>query len=367
MTPERIVDFHVHVGFSTNYAIHPPGRAIETMRAAGFAGAVIFPFERGTQESYRASNDRVLRAARRWPGFCPFARTGIRDIEASLDELARAVEAGAKGLKIHPLFDRVDPRAKETARLLEAARKHGLTVLVHTNKGENSHPNDWAPHIRDMPDVDFVLGHAGFYEYRSALEVICRHANAYVETSLCSGLMLEKIAEFGVPSRVLFGTDYPYGDTTTSFLCMRDAIVRTCGDRAEEVMRAVFHENAERLLRRRFDAPLPKPDVEPDLALRGHLVGADGSERACTVYQISDANCSFVLDERDTAPLGDVTRIRLTLARESFDAPVRLLFGNGARWSVGFVDASARLLAAIVALHLEIQDASDSREIAGKG
>lgn len=358
MFPERIVDFHIHVGFSTNYAVHPPRQAIETMRGAGVAGAVIFPFECGTQGNYRASNDRVLGAARRWPGFCPFARVGTRDLDASLEELARAVKAGARGLKIHPLFDKVDPKAPETRRLLEAARAHALPVLVHTNRGENSLPKDWAPHIRELPEIPFILGHAGFYDYRSALEVICTHPNAYVETSLCSDLMLAKIVEFGPPARVLFGSDYPYGDIRTSADCLRANVVRIHGDRAAPVLRAIFHDNAERLLGRTFDVPLPPPDPEPELAVPAELL-ADGARIPCTVYQLSDENCSLRLAAPDAAP-GAVRGIALHLPRGSIETAARFLFGTGDRWSVGFVAPPPEVVAGIVAFHLEHQDGARS-------
>jgi uncharacterized protein len=323
-------------------------------RQAGFSGAVVFPFERGTLPDYRLSNDRVLKAAQRWPELlCPFSRVDARDAAASIDELERVRAAGTRGVKIHPLFDRVNPRAPETAEVLASLSGTGLPVLVHTNRGENSHPSHWGPLFRDLPDVPFVLGHAGFFEWRSALELACSLPNVYVETSLSSVLILEKIAEFAPPERILFGSDAPYGDHRGGFENLRQAILRAAPPDPQAALDLAFHKNAERLVGRTFEAPVAEAMSPAEPSIAATLITRDG-ELSASVYQISDENCSFWLEDANADPT-QTTEIRLRLGDRWHRTGARVAFGHAGRFSAFLGSPPPTLIEAIVEFHTSTQ------------
>jgi hypothetical protein len=82
---------------------------------------------------------------------------------------------------------------------------------------------------------------------------------------------------------------------------------------------------------------------------------AEGARIPCTVYQLSDENCSVRLAAPATPP-GAVRGIALHLPRGSIETTARFLFGTDDRWSIGFVSPPPELIAGVIAFHLEHQD-----------
>jgi predicted TIM-barrel fold metal-dependent hydrolase len=347
---------HMHVGASASYWGSRPAETVAAVRSAGFSGAVVFPFDRGSQPNYGVPNDRIIGSAAKWGDLCPFGRVDTKDVSWSLDELARLREAGCVGLKLHPVFDNVDPYDLATERVLRRAGELGLTVILHTNIFGAGHPNEWATVIRGMPDVTFILGHAGMYAWRSALELACTCPNVYLESSLCESLVLEKIAEFCPPERILFGSDHPYGDNLNSYRTLWRALALVySGDELEAACAAVFHDNAARLLKRAFepvaqDPPRAESGAHPLVAA---VLAARDQEIPCSVYKLAQRDCSFIAQERQTNPLdGDILRIKLF--DRWHEVPVTVLYGNGERYFAEFKQTSSDLMSAIIQLNSQV-------------
>jgi uncharacterized protein len=145
--------------------------------------------------------------------------------DAAVDRFRDALDAGAKGLKVHPCAGfRPDDRA--CYPLYELAGERGVPVAVHT--GPMASPLVSAPAkpvyldepAADLPDTNFVVLHAGQRCWFSeALDVARWKPNLYLELSLWQGLFLEDQARFfrrlaeikhGIGlERVIFGSDCP--------------------------------------------------------------------------------------------------------------------------------------------------------------
>jgi len=139
-----------------------------------------------------------------------------------------------KGVKILPMYAGFKPNAPELDHLWRYTSQHGLPVLLHTGTTFiSAAPLDCTlPILIDdvamrFPDAKIIMAHLSHpYEGESAV-VIRKHANVYADCSalhyrpfqLYHSLML--VQEYGVWSKVLFGSDYPFTTVDASLKGMR--------------------------------------------------------------------------------------------------------------------------------------------------
>lgn len=136
-------------------------------------------------------------------------------------ELARQLELGAVGLKLHPVhggFSAADPMLYPAYQLCEAA---GVPVVVHC--GTSSFPgsdNSLAapelllPVLRDFPGLTVVLAHGGRgWWYDAAASLALLHENVWIELS---GLPPQRLPAYyarfdlaRLARKFIFGTDWP--------------------------------------------------------------------------------------------------------------------------------------------------------------
>lgn len=178
--------------------------------------------------------------------------------EHDMDQaLASDVEAGARGLKLHPVIQKARADSPEMLNAVEAFAPHGLPVLIHTGVSsyyfgqekatrQKSEYGEIEP-IRNLmaafPQVNFIAGHSGLYDIPDVLELLPGLKNVYAETSFQSvGKVLKLVKAFG-PERVVMGSDWPYGNHAPAVKIVRKACK---GDEALE--RMIMHENAAGLL-----------------------------------------------------------------------------------------------------------------------
>jgi hypothetical protein len=166
------------------------------------------------------------------------------------------VAAGARGLKLHPIIQNVRLTSPRTRAAVAACARHDLPVLFHCGVSsyylgsdrKREQPRygaiaDAAALVRDFPRVRFIAGHAGLFEVRDVMRLLAGLPNVSVDTSVQSiATVRELIATFG-PERVLFASDWPYGNRPPALAIAKAA----CGgDRGLE--RRILFENAAELL-----------------------------------------------------------------------------------------------------------------------
>jgi predicted TIM-barrel fold metal-dependent hydrolase len=170
--------------------------------------------------------------------------------------LAADVAAGARGLKLHPIIQNRPLTSPQTLAFVEAFSPHGLPVLFHCGVSsyylgkerarEQSRYGEIryaAELVKAFPRVHFIAGHAGLFQVRDVIGMLGHYRNVWVETSFQSvRTVRELIATFG-PERVVFGSDWPWGNRSPALAIAK----RACrGDRGLE--RRVLFENAAELL-----------------------------------------------------------------------------------------------------------------------
>jgi hypothetical protein len=195
-------------------------------------------------------------AAAQDPRVIPFTGVDYTRGEDSGPGLDADVAAGARGLKLHPIIQNVPLTSTATRAAVEAFAVHDLPVLFHCGISSyylgadraREQPRygaipDAVALVRDFPRVRFIAGHAGLFEVREVMALLGGLPNVSVDTSIQSvATVRELIATFG-PERVLFASDWPYGNRPPA-VAIAKAACR--GDR--DLERRIFYENAAELL-----------------------------------------------------------------------------------------------------------------------
>lgn len=148
-------------------------------------------------------------------------------------ELRGAMEGGCKGLKIHPILQRLAPEDPFYFELLEAFAPYGRPVIAHTGEFDYYIVKDGCAAYGDtlrfeklvaaFPQVPFILGHMGLYYPEKALELARRHENVYLETSFQTLRNVKEAIKVAGRERVMFGSDWPESDSKYALKIARKA------------------------------------------------------------------------------------------------------------------------------------------------
>lgn len=141
---------------------------------------------------------------------------------AVTDYLGRAVDEGARVVKVHVQvggFDPRDPLLRDAWGLLADA---GVPAVVHCGDGpipgEHTGLGIFAEVLEAHPGLPIVLAHAGMPDFHGALELLERFPNVVLDTTMVGTAFSERIAPLprdwparlaGFPGRVVLGTDFP--------------------------------------------------------------------------------------------------------------------------------------------------------------
>lgn len=238
-----VVDVHTHVGE------HDP----DTMRCSPAeltahleecdAVGVVFPLRE--PDGYPGPNDAVIAAAKESEGrLVAFGR--VDPAAEPAHEARRTLDAGARGLKLHPRGESFTLDDRRLEEVWDLAHEREVPVLVHAGRGIPSLGAHAVQVATRYPGVRLILAHAGI----SDLSWIGRQAqelpNLYFDTSWWAPSDLLALFATVPAGQILFASDAPYGRTpVTAIQIVR--IARQAGiDDAH--IRLVLGEQARRLV-----------------------------------------------------------------------------------------------------------------------
>ncbi len=194
--------------------------------------------------------EHALDAARREPRLISFGsvhpvvdRVGVR-----LDDQAHA---GARGVKMHPAVQLMAPNHPRAMALYRLCGERNLPVLWHCGPvgielesgRRRSQVTLYEEPIASHPQTRFVLGHAGALQMEQALDLACRYPNVWLELSGQSLSNVRTILSRADPSRVVYGSDWPFYHQAIG---IAKVLIATEGN--EALRRKVLYENAAALL-----------------------------------------------------------------------------------------------------------------------
>jgi hypothetical protein len=230
-----LVDCHVHVGSRDRWipeGLHladelaaPEVRALlaaggptgarlrDYLDAQGVDVAVAIPSGRDAVQEYTLDEadgtDRIL----------PFVQYDPRSAPDAARRFAAAIDAGARGLKVHPCSHQIPANDRSLYPLYSVAEERGIPVMVHV--GSSIFPGAKMRYCDpllvdevavDFPGLQVLCAHSGRgFWTQQVFELTRMRPNVWMELS---GLPARRIASLfpeleRVRDRVLFGSDWP--------------------------------------------------------------------------------------------------------------------------------------------------------------
>ena len=126
-----VVDAHTHIGSDCDGMVCEPAQLTGALDVLG-ARAVCFPLH--VEGGYSGDNDAVIAAAASSSDqLVPFCRLDPHDAPGV--EGARAIAAGARGIKLHPRAERFTLAHPGVEEAFALAHEHSLPVLIHAGRG----------------------------------------------------------------------------------------------------------------------------------------------------------------------------------------------------------------------------------------
>jgi len=239
-----IFDVHLHIGEND-----PDGfkaTAPQVLHALELAGArgVVFPFHE--PDGYSEANDRVIADAAASGGrLAAFCRVDPNAGDA-VHEAERALDAGARGIKLHPRSEGFSLDEPEVHRVFELANERRVPVLIHAGRGIPALGRNAAELAEALPGARVILAHCGISDLSWIWRSAQRLENLYFDTSWWSPADVLTLCRLVPPGQVLFASDCPYGTP------LQHAIfVLRCALQAglsEEQTRALMGGQTERLV-----------------------------------------------------------------------------------------------------------------------
>jgi hypothetical protein len=241
--PVDLFDCHTHIGVNdpSGFSVTRE-QLLDSLLAVG-ARAAVFPLKE--PDGYREPNLRAVELAGEHPDLVvAFCRIDPADLP--LERATEALDAGAKGLKLHPEgegFDIGDARLDEVYAL---AHERRLPIIIHAGP-EIDALGETALGLCDrFPAARFILAHDALTDLGWIWEHVEEHENLFFDTSWWGPVHLLALFALVPPGRILSASDLPYctplSGALTSLRCGVQAGLKP------EQLRLVLGGQFERLL-----------------------------------------------------------------------------------------------------------------------
>lgn len=210
----ELFDAHTHLGQNDPDGMsQTPEQLVETLRGADARGAFVFPMHE--PDGYPPANDMVISAAAQSDGLLtPFCR--VKPGSDAVAEAERALNAGAKGIKLHPRAEEFTLDHPDLPALMALAQERGLPVLIHAGRGIPALGAHAVQLAGAFPSARFILAHAGVCDLSWIWRAAADHPNLLFDTAWWLPADLEALFSLVPPGQILFASDAPYGQTAMS-------------------------------------------------------------------------------------------------------------------------------------------------------
>jgi len=218
------------------------------MRDLGISQSVLLPIDfpaplsRNAETWSAAAQGRATMIA--FGSVHPFDRDPARRLDAQ-------VALGIRGVKIHPAVQIVAPDHPRSMRIYRLCGERRLPVFFHCGpvgiepwlQRKLTQVRRYEPALAENPGTTFILGHSGALQPEIAIGFARRFSNVWLEVSSQSMPVIRRIIDEVDPSRLLYGTDWPFYHQAIQ---LAKIFIATEGNDA--LRRAILHDNAARLL-----------------------------------------------------------------------------------------------------------------------
>jgi len=194
--------------------------------------------------AFRAANDRTLAYAERSEGrLIPFVRLDLA--EEPVEEATRCLDAGARGIKLHPRAQRFLLNDERLSPIFELAAERGVPILIHGGRGLPPIADHLHRLVSRYPGSQLIIAHAGIADLGSLAGHFAGMAGVFFDTSVWSAIDLLSLYHLVSPEQIVYASDYPYGQQPSSLLiALRTARVAGLD---EQQLRGMLYGTARRI------------------------------------------------------------------------------------------------------------------------
>src|SRR6266699_6244844 len=220
----RILREHAPLGTDIDGMVGDYDQLEQIMGRYGILRAFVFCLDEPDRHpSFSAANDRTLEFAARSDGrLIPFVRLDLN--ESPLVEAERCLDAGARGIKLHPRAQKFTATDERLGPVFALAAERRVPILIHGGRGLPPIADGLRALVDRNPDVTLIIAHAGIADMAHLAQAMAGRRGVFFDTSTWSPVDLLDFYRQVPPEQVLYASDYPYGQYTTSlFLALRTA------------------------------------------------------------------------------------------------------------------------------------------------
>jgi uncharacterized protein len=202
-------DAHTHTGTDDpDGYMSTVADLVDSLDLIGSRAAVFTMHEPG---GYPPANDRVLAEAAESGGqLVPFCRLDPHAGDPAA-EAERCLDAGARGIKLHPRAERFRLEERHTDPIFAVAHERGVPVLIHAGRGIPALGRDAVELCERFPGARLILAHAAVCDLAWIWREAAAHPNLFFDTAWWNPTDLLALFALVPPGQVLWGSDAPYG------------------------------------------------------------------------------------------------------------------------------------------------------------
>ena len=207
-----VFDAHLHLGTDIDGMVGDYDQLGRMMADYGISRAFVFCLDEPDRHpAFSAANDRTLAFAARSEGrLVPFVRLDLN--ETPIEEATRCLDAGARGIKLHPRAQRFDAGDDRLAPIFALAEERRVPILIHGGRGLPLIADGLAKLVEQNPDVTLIIAHAGIADLAHLSAAMAGRKSVFFDTSTWSTIDLLDLYRRVPPEQVLYASDYPYGE-----------------------------------------------------------------------------------------------------------------------------------------------------------
>jgi predicted TIM-barrel fold metal-dependent hydrolase len=167
--------------------------------------------------AFRAPNDRTLEFGRQSGGrLIPFVRLDLN--ENPVEEAIRCLDAGARGIKLHPRAQKISLEDPRLPPVFELAAERKVPILIHGGRGMPPIADDLHALVEQSEGVQLIVAHAGIADMGNLTARFAGTRGVFFDTSTWSAVDLLDFYRQMPPEQIVYASDYPYGRQPNSLL-----------------------------------------------------------------------------------------------------------------------------------------------------
>jgi predicted TIM-barrel fold metal-dependent hydrolase len=232
-----VLDVHTHLGDDIDGMVGDRDELLGIQHGYGITRSFMFCLDEPDRHpAFSAANDRTLvHAAASGGALVPFVRLDLN--ESPIAEAERCIDAGARGIKLHPRAQRFLPDDTRLEPVFELAAARGVPILIHGGRGLPPIADSLGRLLDKHAPPALIIAHAGIVDLAAMARNFAGRAGVFFDTSVWSPLDLLDLFRVVPPEQVVYASDYPYGRQPNSLLmALRTARAAGLDDTALRMM-----------------------------------------------------------------------------------------------------------------------------------